>query len=136
LNGPIKAKQSQLVLTKFIKQTKLKTMKQIFTLLICVGAFTTSFAQYRSGHDNGRYAYDQKNHFDRSHFESRDLQIEKINREFDFKINTIQHDWRLRRHQKKVAIRDLERERARQIQIVNARFRDWKRDHDDYWHGR
>jgi hypothetical protein len=104
-------------------------MKQIFALLICVGAFTTSFAQYKPGHDDGRYAYDQRNHIDRGHFESRDFQIQKINREFDFKIHAIESNWSLRRHQKKVAIRELERERARQIQIISARFREHTRDY-------
>ncbi len=105
-------------------------MKQIFALLICVGAFTTSFAQYRTGHDDDRYAYDQKNHFDRAHFESRDFQIQKINREFDFKIHAIENNWSLRRHQKKVAIRDLERQRDRQIAIINARFHERRRDYN------
>ena len=105
-------------------------MKQIFTLLICVCAFTTSFAQYKSGHLDDHYAYNQRNHFDRDYFESRNFQVEKINREFDFKIRAIQNDWTLRRHQKKVAIRNAERERSIQIQMVNAR--EWKRSHTNY----
>lgn len=111
-------------------------MKQIFTLLICLGAFTTSFAQYRPGHDDDRNAYNQRDRFDRGRFESREFQLDRINREFDFKIRAVENNLSFRRHQKKVAIRNLERERARQIQIVNARFHDWKTDHDDHWHGR
>ena len=98
-------------------------MKQIFTLLISLGAFATSFAQYNTGHNGDHYAYNQRSHFgDNFSTGDKNFQVEKINREFDFKIHAIQNNWNLGRHQKKVAIRNLERQRARQIQIVNARF--------------
>jgi hypothetical protein len=103
-------------------------MKQIFTFLISLGTFATSFAQYSPDHRDDRYAYND--HFNGKFSPGdKDFQIQKINREFDFKIQAIQNNWSLRRHQKKVAVRELERERLRQIQIVNARFRDWKRGH-------
>ena len=106
-------------------------MKQIFTLLISLGAFATSFAQYNPGHRDDHYAYNQRSHFgDNFSPGDKDFQIEKINREFDFKIHAIQNNWSLRRHQKKVAIRNLERERARQIQIVNAGFHHWRKGYD------
>ena len=107
-------------------------MKKIITLLFCVGTFATSFAQYNPGHRDDRYTYNQRDHFDRGnsfHGDS-DFQIGKINREFDFKINVIQNNWSLRRHEKKVAIRQLERERARQIEI--ARFHDRRRGYDNH----
>lgn len=112
-------------------------MKQLFTLLISLGAFATSFAQYSPGHRDDNYVYSQNDHFG-GNFSPRDkeFQIQKINREFDFKINAIQSNWSLRRHQKKVAIRELERDRSRQIQIVNARFHNWKRGYDDHHYGR
>lgn len=114
-------------------------MKKIITLLFCVVAFATSFAQYNRGHDNSddHSAYNQNGHFG-GNFSPRDkaFQIEKINLEFDFKIRTIQNSWNLRHHQKKVAIRNLERERARKIHMVNARFHDRGRNYDNHWHSR
>ena len=64
----------------------------------------------------------------------RQFQIERINREFDFKIRAIQNDYTLRRHQKKVAIRNLERERSMQIHMINSRYNDWNRWKHDWRH--
>lgn len=100
-------------------------MKQIFTLLISLGAFTTSFAQYHPDHRDDNTTYNQSSHFDhrKSFVEDKHFLIMKINREYDSKIRAIQNDWTLRRHQKKVAIRALERERERQIRQVKERSR-------------
>lgn len=100
-------------------------MKTIITLLFSFGIFATSFAQdHRQFEQNGQYVYGQRN-YNRSHspYSERQFQIEKINRECDYKIRSIENDFTLRRHQKKVAIRNVERERQRQIRRVNARFR-------------
>ncbi len=100
-------------------------MKQLFTLLICIGAFTTSFAQYNPGHRDDNTTYNQNGHYDhgKQFIQDKGFLIEKINREYDSKIRAIQSDWTLRRHQKKVAIRALERERERQIRLVKERSR-------------
>jgi hypothetical protein len=102
-------------------------MKTIVTLLFSFGIFATSFAQGDHGQfeQNGQYVYGQKNYYNKGHFPygERQFQIEKINREFDYKIRAIENDYALRRHQKKVATRIAERERERQIRRVNARFR-------------
>ncbi len=100
-------------------------MKQIFTLLISLGAFTTSFAQYHPAHRDDNTTYNQNDRFGhvRPFVKDRDFLIMKINREYNSKIRAIQNDWSLRRHQKKVAIRALERERDRQIRQVKERSR-------------
>ncbi len=100
-------------------------MKQIFTILISLGACTTSFAQYNFGHRNDNMTYNQNGRFDyrKPFIGDREFLIAKINREYDNKIRAIQNDWSLRRHQKKVAIRALERERERQIRQVKERSR-------------
>lgn len=100
-------------------------MKQIFTILISLGAFTTSFAQYNSGYHDDNTTYIQNGRFDhrKSFVGDREFLIAKIKREYDNKIRAIQNDWSLRRHQKKVAIRTLERERERQIRQVKERSR-------------
>lgn len=112
-------------------------MKQIFTLLISLVAFATSFAQYSPRHKDDRYVYNESKRYG-GNFSPRDkaFQIERINREYDFKINAIRNSWNLGRHQKKVAIRNLERERARKIHMVNKRFYERQRDHDHQWHDR
>lgn len=113
-------------------------MKKVFTFLFSLGIFTTSFAQYHPGNrDNNNYSYNQNNHFGGNFSpKDREFQIEKINRDFNFKIVSIENNWSLRHHQKKVAIRNLEKERTRQIQIVNARFHNWRRAYDKHWYGK
>jgi hypothetical protein len=122
------------------KQLKIYIMKKIFTLLFFVGTATASFAQNNHQHNNNdrnskndqydialnnqrynnnRNFYDHKNYFPAR---EREYKIYQINRSFDFKINAIRNNRYMRRHEKKVAIRNAENERARQIQIVNARF--------------
>ncbi len=122
-------------------------MKKIITLLFCVGAFTVSFAQYNhqrnddrnyrsennrdgqyanSSGDNRNYDRDRNDgYYNRENIFSareRDFQIEKINRDFIFRVKEIQNDCYLRRREKKAAIRNAEIERSRQIAMVNDRF--------------
>ena len=111
-------------------------MKKFITLLFSLGAFATSFAQYNdhqskrndqyanSSNDSWNYSKDRR-HFDHGNIFSakeRDFQIEKINRDFAFRVKAIQHNRYLRRREKKAAIRNAEIERSRQIQLVNDRF--------------
>ena len=121
-------------------------MKKFITLLLAVAAFATSFAQnnhhqnnddrsYRtentrddqyanSSHGN-RYDRDDRGHYNRGNRYSqkeREYRIEKINRDFDFKVRAIKSDRHLRRREKRAAIRNAEIERSRQIQFVNERF--------------
>ncbi|KAA9041837.1 hypothetical protein FW778_07420 [Ginsengibacter hankyongi] len=112
-------------------------MKQIFTLLISLGAFATSFAQYSPRHKDDGYVYNESKRYG-GNFSPRDkaFQVERINREYDFKINGIRKSWNLSRHQKKVAIRSLERERDRKIHMVNERFYERQRNYDHKWHDR
>jgi len=113
-------------------------MKKIITLLFAVGALaTSSFAQYNhsnnddrqgqygTGRNHGRDDRDWR-HSNRGNDYSartRDFQIEKINRDFNYRIMAIQNDRYMRRREKKAAIREARNERARQIQMVNERFR-------------
>jgi len=112
-------------------------MKQIFTLLISLGAFATSFAQHSPRHNDDGYVYNEGKHYG-GNFSPREkaFQVERINREYDFKINAIRKSWNLSRHQKKVAIRNLEKQRARKIHIVNEKFYESQRDYNHQWHDR
>lgn len=101
-------------------------MKTIITFLFSFGIFATSFSQdnrHQSNRDD-RYVYTQREHSGRGNFSQREkeFQIAKINREFEFKIRAIRNDYRLRHHQKKVAIRNAEREKNTEIKMVNRRF--------------
>ena len=114
-------------------------MKKILTLLLSIGLFTASFAQsnHRSNRDynkddqyanssNGRY-HDQHN---RGSYDNRNVSysnqraeaIQKINRDYNYKVMSVQNNRYMKNRQKKAAIRDLQQERARQIQMVNERF--------------
>lgn len=111
-------------------------MKKIIVLTLFVGISVVSYSQYNEGgrdryavsngqFDNGQYA---NNFFPRR---ERDLEIERINHEFRMKVYSIRSDRYLRHHQKKLAIRDAEMKRDRQIQMVNARFDGRFRDRYD-----
>lgn len=121
--------------TIFLTQKELH-MKKIITLAFFVGAYSISFAQYHQQYNGGRnrnYAmpYGQYYHgqdrkfYEGNHFitrRERDFEITRINREFKMKVYSIRRNRYMRHHQKKLAIRSMEYERARQIQMVNARF--------------
>ena len=119
-------------------------MKKFITLLFAVGAFATSFAQYNHHQNNDDRSYRTENsrddqyansshgnrNYGRGHYnpgnrysqKEREFRIEKINRDFDFKVRAIKSDPYLRRREKRAAIRNAEIERSRQIQFVNERF--------------
>lgn len=112
-------------------------MKKIIALLFSVGIFATSIAQdnHRQRDRDDRYVYNQRNNYDKGYNPERnkEFQIAGINRNFDFKVRAIQNDYRLRRHQKKVAIRNAERERNVQIRLIKSRSGSWNRTqrHDE-----
>ncbi len=112
-------------------------MKKIITLLFCMGIFATSFAQYNHGQNdrNENYVYNRHDRFNNGDLYGKDksYQIDKINREFDYKINSIENDWSLSRHQKKVAIKTLQKERKQKIKMLNAKFYDRNGDYDTHW---
>ena len=113
-------------------------MKKIIALLFAVGIFATSFAQdnHRQRDRDDRYVYNQEGNYDKGYNPERnkEFQIAQINRKFDFKIRVIQNDYRLRRHQKKVAIRNAEHERNVQIHLIKSRSGDW--DKKPHRHGK
>ena len=110
-------------------------MKKVITLLFSLGLFATSFAQYdQRKNDNGwnkrndEYAtsnrqYDSRWNDNVFSARERDFQIDKINRDFNYKVDRIRNDRFMRRREKRFAIREAENERAKQIQWVNATFR-------------
>ena len=120
-------------------------MKKIITLMVAVLLVATSFAQYNSGnqrnhHDNdvayndGKYKdrnYDERN--DRSHYNrERDMQIERINREYDRKIESVRHRWFMSHSKKQELIYSLENKRRYEIRMVYNKFNNRNDRFDDH----
>ena len=126
-----------------LKPIKKIIMKKIFTLLFAAGLFTASYAQRDHDHNgdygrNDQYAatsngrYDNRDHDryghnmyderDYSYANQRYIQMERINREFNYKVMSIQRNWYMTNRQKRFAIRDAKNERNYEIQMLNRRF--------------
>jgi hypothetical protein len=123
-------------------------MKKLFTLLFAVGFLTAINAQTGSrdnrdnrdnrstqqkgqwgkdnrddvGINNGRYDNDDRydNNFDSYNGNIR-MQIAKINRKYDFKIDRVRDNRFMRRNEKMRMIRSLEAQRQQEIRMAYAR---------------
>lgn len=113
-------------------------MKKILTLLLSVGIFSASFAQ--SNHERNHYDRSDQyatasndrdyHHHDREYDNNRNysyanqqsMEIQKVNQDYNFQVMSIENNRFMRNHQKKVAIRNAERERDRQVQRINSRY--------------
>lgn len=121
-------------------------MKKFITLLLSMGIFTVSFAQgnyHKNWGDqddqyarasNGRYDNDG-HHYDHnrnySYQNQSAFEIQKINQDYNYQVMSIENNPYMRNHQRRVALRNAERERDHRIQQVNARYarmdRSWER---------
>jgi hypothetical protein len=109
-------------------------MKKVFALVVALGAMTAVFAQrgydHRNesrdvilGQPNNTNVYgDQRNNNGYYSIRERDAQIERIKREYDWKIESLQHDRYLRKAERKRQIRYLENERDARIREVIERY--------------
>lgn len=110
-------------------------MKKILALVIALGTMTAVFAQ--RGYDpreesrdvilgqpnRGVYNND-RSHNNRYHYSirERDQQIQRIRREYKWRIESVQHDRYLRKAEKRRQIRFLENERDARIREVMNRY--------------
>ncbi|MGN6247449.1 MAG: hypothetical protein ACTHNG_03785 [Ginsengibacter sp.] len=114
-------------------------MKKLLTLLLSAGIFSASYAQKDHGynkerdHRNNQYSVDHRNDHDRddwrdngryaqrnrSYAYQRQIQMERINREYNYKVMAIEHNRYMNRRQKRLAIRDAQRERNYRLQMLN-----------------
>jgi hypothetical protein len=132
-------------------------MKKIFTLLFAVGFLTAVNAQpgsrdnrqYNQGNDqpngqwdksngrdvaanNDRYGNDDR--YDKgygSYGRDREMQLDRINRKYDFKIQQVRNDFFMRRYEKRRVISSLEEQRQQEIRMLYVRSgnnRDWHHD--------
>ena len=108
-------------------------MKKIITLLLSVGAFATSFAQ--SSHQtndkkSNQYVTNKEYKKIDSHRDNlytfsakeRDMQIAKINSNFDMKVKSIVSNRCIKKSEKRMLIQKAQKEKDQQIQAVNAKF--------------
>ena len=109
-------------------------MKKIFTLLFSAGIAATSFAQSGS-HQNADKKSNQyvtnteykkiDTHRDNIYTftsKERNIQIEKINRDFNLKAHSIKSNHRIDKRTQKRLIQKAKLEKTQQINAVNAKF--------------
>jgi hypothetical protein len=104
-------------------------MKRMFVLLLSIVATTAVFAQSsrveaRRQVLGGSTVYNRGvyNHRGPGAIREKQMMIDRINREFNWKIQAVKRDHHLRRAEKKRRIRQLERERDVQILQVRRRY--------------
>jgi hypothetical protein len=113
-------------------------MKKVFALVFALGAMTAVFAQ--RGYDRrdesrdvilgqpNRNVYDEHRNDGYYSIRERDAQIQRINREYNLRIESVKHDRYLRKAERKRQIRILENERDARIREVIERY--------NYYNGR
>ena len=133
-------------------------MKKIFTLLFAVGMFAAAQAQPGTRdnrqtdrrdnqpidrRDDNRYdndkdfvgmnvSFDRDDHFGNSRFSNerkRNMEIAKINREYDYRIQRVKNSYYMSRWEKQRKINFLLEQRQQEIRMVYAKFS--KRNHHD-----
>ncbi|MBL0201429.1 MAG: hypothetical protein IPP81_15210 [Chitinophagaceae bacterium] len=122
-------------------------MKTIFTLLFSMAMFSTTFAQYGQngqrdrGKDNDVYASNDNRGYDRHDKNyggyvftprERDMQITQINREYDYKMQSVKNKPYMGWFQKKRLINNLEAQRDEEIAQVIRKFRSPKNMFGDF----
>lgn len=122
-------------------------MKKIITLLIAVAAFAGAEAQSNKieeakrvvlggGGNNDRDIYEERRVGSRDYpyGTSREAEIDRINRDYDLKIQSIRNNPYLSSSEKERTIRQLNNEREKRIREINSyedRNRDRRYDDDD-----
>lgn len=125
-------------------------MKKITTLFASLIFITVAIAQNHSSDDNrynngrdrdyadGRFEKnDHKNNNDRMFSNrERDMQIARINNEYDRKIESVKHRWFMSRHRKAELIASLQAQRNHEIRMMYERYEHGSRRFADNDSGR
>lgn len=121
-------------------------MKKIFTLLFTAAILTSAFAQYdskdewgKNGNDdvfakNGNDKHDKDGGGYGSYYftpRERDMQIAQINREYEYRIQSVRNKFFMSWYQKKCQIEVLKDQREREIRMVYAKFNDRRNRYND-----
>src|SRR5438067_11167133 len=110
-------------------------MKKLVLLLLLVGAFATSFAQYdqRDRRDD-QYTWKNNQGYDRNYDYrcvndnynytaiERDREIAIISSEYDRKMESVERDWFMNRRHKREAIENLQFQKGERIRMIYAKF--------------
>lgn len=131
-------------------------MKKIFTFLASVTMAASAFAQYDGGnqrnqgpnrtndvvYNDNMYKKDNDNMYkkdngrfdDRYTFSKREMEmkIAQINREYDYKIQSVKNRFFMHRFKKEQLIYKLECEKRDEIKAVYAKFNDRRNRFDDH----
>lgn len=109
-------------------------MKKIFTFLLCTAIVSSGFSQddrggwnnrdhdeYRGRHvrrdyDNNFFIYQNNRYW----FNQRDEVIERISASYNYQIREVINDWSLNPWQKRHEIRELQEQKAREINNIYA----------------
>lgn len=105
-------------------------MKKIITLLLSVGLFTATYAQGHKSYSgksdrNTPNSYGRNNNnihngkVYRTNSFQKHKQVEKIDREFKYKVMAIQQNRYMTNRQKRLSIRDVKNERNYKRQMLN-----------------
>jgi hypothetical protein len=127
---------------------KITIMKKIITLIGAVMLFTVAFAQDDRGNRKNDDDYDHKdmvyndsrhrNHDDRGddryafNHREREMQIARINREYDRKIASVKHNWFMSRSKKIRMVRSLEDQRIDEIRMLSPGYNHRNNRFDDH----
>ena len=118
-------------------------MKKLFALVFAIGAVTSVFAQrsYDRRDESRDVILGQQNHSvynnnrgNDGYFSTRerDDQIERINRNYNWRIQSVRKDRHLRNAEKKREIRFLENERDSKIREVVERYNYYNNNNRNY----
>lgn len=112
-------------------------MKKLLTLFVSFIIVSFSFAQYGAGNEdnyskqrNAEYSERFKKDKDgnwRAHSNwkyERDMEVERINRDYDRKIQSVQSRWFINGRKKQRLIRELEENRRDEIRTVFEKYKD------------
>ena len=118
-------------------------MKKIFTLLFAVGMFAAAQAQPGNRdnrqidrRDDNKFdndesfvainvSFDRDDHFGNNRFSNerkRNMEIAKINREYDYRIQRVKNSYFMSRWEKQRKISFLQEQRQQEIRMVYAKF--------------
>lgn len=123
-------------------------MKKIFTLLVSIAMLSTAFAQFgqkgQRDYDNSKdvavndfsHRPDKTDDWYRGEYyftpRERDIEIARINREYDYRIQSVKNRLFMNGFQKRLQISYLQNQREKEIESVFAKFNDRKNKFNDF----
>ncbi len=125
----------------YLHQQKFNIMKKIITLLFCTAILSSAFAQKHNRDDwkrNNNHTVYQNTRYS---IAQRDQMIQRVNREYDYKIQQVNQNRYMNRRERKRAVKTLQAQRAERISRIYSEYNNRyvygdNRNHDAKHHGR